>query len=224
MNRATDEWASDLPMEMPPPPPPLCKAYLMAHSTVAAEYWRPRVHDMLDELVIGYSELLGDKPSSRYRKLGEDERPLLNRNCWEDNEAKEKDERMLCLPEFSLLGFAKCGTSRTWSHASVAAVVVLQPSPPASSTCVRCADFEGTLQKTFNSAMVQKERRLFELTALRQYEDLGRVLHAYDHKPLCLVAKPTATALNKRTHPHSHTHQHDQIQARDEAFNEAPSP
>lgn len=125
VNRATDEWASDLPMEMPPPPPPLCKAYLMAHSAVAAEYWRPRVHDLLDELVIGYSELLGDKPSSRYRKLGEDERPLLNRNCWEDNEAKEKDERMLCLPEFSLLGFAKCGTSRTCSHASVAAVVLL---------------------------------------------------------------------------------------------------
>lgn len=157
----------DLPI-LPPPPPPLCHAFRYAHSATAAAYWRPRMPDLLPHLVPNYAEFFQGK-GTRWRKVGQYEGPLLNRHCWRDTLRENFHESYMCLPEFSLLGFAKCGTSRTlpWRVCSMHIMLTFSRLLViAAFVClpVVVTELEAALGLTYNLNMKRKERRLFSLT------------------------------------------------------------
>lgn len=182
--RLTSIWSNDTELIMPPPPPPLCQAFGTAHSYEAVKYWRPRVQELLPKAIVGYTQMFNASQPVKNRRLIPTRDPrIVNRRCWLDVRGDE-DQTPLCWPEFSLLGFAKCGTSRTVAAAAVVVVVCLCGCVVLLLTLLSHprspADFEGVMQLTYNHAMVSKERRLFDLTNTSAIDNVTWIVEQYD--------------------------------------------
>lgn len=172
--RRTAAWQYNLAPAMPPSPPPLCHAFVRAHSYVAAEYWRQQLPEYVGSLVPGYNELFtaaGEEGEfnatgsehktdhghvmGRYRRTRS---TSSNKLCWEDyrhhkhasNSLKGREERVLCWPAFTMLGFPKCGTTQ----------------------------FHGMLRDSY-SIHGQKERMLFAVRQPGAYDDAIGMLKQY---------------------------------------------